>query len=142
MIPMESLVDHFDIVHEAYKEIRGERLDLIEVEGAEQPVMPSERGMGVHHDVAMLLDGASRRDDVLEGGASERVEPADRQIQNSPGTDVGRFGVHHVADMERLDGLSPFSRQTHRVLEVGFFVHADLAGDDGTHFGNSGGVQE
>mgnify|MGYP007045165533 CR=1 FL=1 len=77
------------------------------------------------------------RDDVLERGASERIEPADRKIEDARGADVCRRGVHHVADMKRVDGLSTFPCKTRGVFEVGLLVHADLAGDDGTHAGDS-----
>ena len=132
MILVKTLMSDFDVVDEADEEIRFQRPDLIEVEGTEESVMPSERRVGVHGDVSMFFDRPGGRNDVLEGCSPERVQATDRKIEDVAGSNVLRFGVHHVADVKDIDLFAPFTREGGSAVEVGLLINADLSGDDGS----------
>ena len=53
MVAREALVDAFSVVEHRDVEIGVEGLDLVEVEGGEEAVLPAEGGVGVDEDVLM-----------------------------------------------------------------------------------------
>lgn len=61
------------------------------------------------------------------------MEPADGQVEDSSCADVWCFCVHAVADVVEVERFALLSGEFCDGFEVGFFVHADLAGDDGAH---------
>src|SRR5262249_13664178 len=107
-----------------------EGLDLVEVERGEEAMTPAKSRMSIDDDILVPLGLA---EDLLEHGPAERVEPADGQVEDPPGRDVGGFGVHHPADVEDLQRLTLLARDLLKAFEVRPFVDADLAGDDETH---------
>jgi hypothetical protein len=133
MVAVETLVDRLGIVEQRQVQIGIELLDLVVVERGEQPVPPAERRVRVDDDVLVLVRGA---EDLLEHRAAERVEAGDREVQNSPGWDVGRFLVHHLADVTHFEVVAALMRGLLDRFEVGALINADLSGDDGSHEGD------
>src|SRR5258708_2073039 len=89
-------MDRLDVVEQRDVKVGLERLDLIEVEGGKQAVLPPECRMCIDHHVLVPFGGAK---DLLEDGSTKGIETRDRQIQNAAGGNIGRLGIHHLPDM-------------------------------------------
>ena len=126
----QALVDDLDVVDEAHKQVGLERLDLVEVERAEEAVTPAEGGVCVDDDVLAVL---ALGDGVLERGPAERVEPAEREVEDAPGLDVGGFLVHQVADVVDVDWFALLAREGGDLLKEGLLVHPDLTRENDAH---------
>ena len=118
------------VVEQRDVEVGVERLDLVVIKRGEQPVPPAERGVRVDQHVLVLLGGL---EDLLEDRAAERVEPADRQVQNPPRRDVGGLLVHHLADVADLQVDAAFVGQFLDGFEIRPLIDADLTGHDCAH---------
>ena len=126
VLGVQPLVDDLDVVHEADEHVRPEGRDLIEIESWKQTVLPAEGGVGVDDDV-LLFGGAA--DDVLERGAAEGMEAAERQVEDAPGPDVGTFGVHHVPHVAKKYFFSLLAGESADIFKIAFFIDADHAGN-------------
>ena len=54
-------------------------------------------------------------------------------VQNAPGRDIRRLGVHHFADVTDLEVDAVALRFPLNQLEIRTLIDADLPGDDCTH---------
>lgn len=125
-----ALVDGFDVVDEGDVEVGVEESELVEIEGGEEAMLPAEGGVGVDEDVFVV---GHVGEDVAEDGASEGVEASEGEIEDAARADVGCFGVHHVADVVDLEVFAVGACDGGGMGDEGFFIEADLAGEEGAH---------
>ena len=65
-------------------------------------------------------------EEVFEHRPPERVQPRPGQIENPPRHDVGRFSVHHVADVADGHVLAPIPGELGDALDEGLLVDPHL----------------
>ena len=84
------------VIDQRHVQVGVEGRHLVVVERREQPVLPPKRGVRVDNHRLLLVHVG---EDVLEHRPSQGVQPGQREVENLAGSDVGRLGVHQVADV-------------------------------------------
>jgi len=137
-VPHEPVMHPVDIIDKRDIEVGVERLHLVVVECVEQAMPPAESGVRVDDNVAMALAEVQH---IFKDAAAKIVEPRKRQIEDFARTNVGRFGIHHGADVGGYDFLTLRSRQLGDTRKKRLLVQPDLSGYYYSHGGNLRFVQ-
>ena len=91
---------------------------------------PAECGVGVDDDILCF---AAFSDYIFKYASPKGMQSFEWYIEYPARCDIGGFGVHHVADVEKLDIFIFFTGESAYLFEVVFFIEADSSSDYNNH---------
>ncbi len=126
----ESLVHGRDAVDETDVHVGVELSHLVEVDGRKESVAPAKRRVCIDDEIGGL---PGLGDDVLEHASSQRVQPLQGDVENLARRDIGRLGVHHIADVAEQHLFAVLGGDAADLLQVALLVKAHHSCDDDDH---------
>ncbi len=130
MIVEEPGVQGNNAIYQADIYIGVELAHLVEVHRREKTVPPAERRVGIHNQIGCFSGFC---DNVLKDAPSKRVKPFHRNVQNLAGRNIGRLGVHPVADVAQQHFFALPGGKLADILKVALLINADHPGNDNNH---------